>query len=373
MFCPECGIRATDAQKFCTKCGTALATHRVPAPASSRPEQPRSSVEPPPLPTQVLQPALSASIAVGAPKPVYASFGRRVAAFVIDYFFVVFAIGFIAGFIGALRPHGDSSVLPLIMLVLLLLYKPGMEGSSLQATLGKMALGIKVTSLAGSRLNFLHATGRTFAQLLSAAILYVGFLMAGFTKRRQALHDLVAGTLVVRKDCTPEEIADAPSAPAGDDAVLVILVVFAGIALIGILAAIAIPAYQDYTIRAQVTEGLNAAEPYKVAVSEAALQGTSLSDVNSETLQVPTAVGSRYVASAKVDSGVIVITYGGAAHNGISGKDLLLIPGLSESGIVWTCGRKPLPAGAVPAVQKDLSAYTTVADKYLPMACKPTG
>ena len=86
-------------------------------------------------------------------------------------------------------------------LLLYWLYFAALESSRRQATLGKMALGIKVTDLAGGRIGFGRATGRYFAKYLSAAILMIGFVMAGFTARKQALHDLVAGTLVV--DRTP--------------------------------------------------------------------------------------------------------------------------------------------------------------------------
>jgi uncharacterized RDD family membrane protein YckC len=61
-----------------------------------------------------------------------------------------------------------------------------------------MALGIRVTDLDGGRISFGRATGRYFGKILSGLILGIGFLMAAFTERKQALHDLLAGTLVVR-------------------------------------------------------------------------------------------------------------------------------------------------------------------------------
>ena len=78
------------------------------------------------------------------------------------------------------------------------LYEACMESSAYQATIGKKALGLKVTDLDGRRLTFMHATGRYFAKILSALICYVGFFMVGFTERKQGLHDMVASTLVVR-------------------------------------------------------------------------------------------------------------------------------------------------------------------------------
>jgi len=78
------------------------------------------------------------------------------------------------------------------------LYFALMESSSYQATLGKMVLSIKVTDMAGQRISFLRATGRTLAKIISGAILLIGYIMAAFTERKQALHDIIAQCLVVR-------------------------------------------------------------------------------------------------------------------------------------------------------------------------------
>jgi len=75
-------------------------------------------------------------------------------------------------------------------------YRAGMESSRFQGTLGKMAVQIKVTDLAGDRISLERASGRYLAKFLSTISLGVGYLMAGFTPRKQALHDRVAGTLV---------------------------------------------------------------------------------------------------------------------------------------------------------------------------------
>jgi uncharacterized RDD family membrane protein YckC len=77
------------------------------------------------------------------------------------------------------------------------IYYAGTQSSQQQATIGKAALGIFVTDLDGSRITFWRATGRFVASYLSAFILLIGYLIQPFTRRRQALHDLIAGTLVV--------------------------------------------------------------------------------------------------------------------------------------------------------------------------------
>lgn len=78
------------------------------------------------------------------------------------------------------------------------IYEAAMESSSKQATIGKMALGLKVTDMEGRRISFARASGRHFAKFISGMILLVGYIMAGFTQRKQALHDMIAGTLVQR-------------------------------------------------------------------------------------------------------------------------------------------------------------------------------
>ena len=74
-----------------------------------------------------------------------------------------------------------------------------MESSKFQGTIGKLALGIIVTDMEGNKISFGRATGRYFGKFVSAIILYVGFMMAGFTEKKQGLHDILASTLVWKK------------------------------------------------------------------------------------------------------------------------------------------------------------------------------
>jgi uncharacterized RDD family membrane protein YckC len=77
-------------------------------------------------------------------------------------------------------------------------YFSWMESSKFQATLGKMAMGIVVTDTNGQRISFGRATGRYFAKYISGFLLAIGYIMAAFTERKQALHDMIAGTVVSR-------------------------------------------------------------------------------------------------------------------------------------------------------------------------------
>jgi uncharacterized RDD family membrane protein YckC len=85
----------------------------------------------------------------------------------------------------------------LLIIIMQWLYYALMESSAKQATLGKLALGIVVTDLSGKRITFGRATGRYFGKILSGMIMCIGYIMAGFTERKQALHDIMAGCLVV--------------------------------------------------------------------------------------------------------------------------------------------------------------------------------
>ncbi len=87
----------------------------------------------------------------------------------------------------------------LFSIVLQWLYFSIMESSKYQGTLGKIALNIKVTDYQGERISFLRATGRYFSKIISALIFMIGYIMAGFTAKKQALHDIIAETYVIKK------------------------------------------------------------------------------------------------------------------------------------------------------------------------------
>ena len=142
----------------------------------------------------------------------YGGFWIRVVAFIIDAIIVrvvVAPVGIMFGGLGLAGgmmsgfPHRGLAILGGGVTFILLvfgnwLYEAFMESSSYQATLGKMIFGMKVTDLNGNRISFERATGRHFAKWLSGLILFIGYIMVGFTERKQGLHDLLAGTLVRR-------------------------------------------------------------------------------------------------------------------------------------------------------------------------------
>ena len=95
----------------------------------------------------------------------------------------------------------------LFSLVIMWIYYSVFESSKKQATLGKMAVGIKVTDLHGNRIGFGRASGRYFGKFISAMIIGIGYLMAAFTNKKQGLHDMMAGCLVVNRSAGPDSIS----------------------------------------------------------------------------------------------------------------------------------------------------------------------
>jgi uncharacterized RDD family membrane protein YckC len=197
MFCKRCGLKVEEGNSFCQACGQEVA-----------PSTPGTSV--------------ATSAPVTAPLP-YAGFWIRFVASLIDglilgipFTLVVIVLMFFLGGFGlmmrgnAVDPQAAAALAGPLLLGLLLgglffmglewLYFAGMESSERQATFGKAAMSVRVTDLEGRRLSFGHATGRFFSKIISGMIpLAIGYIVAGFTAKKQALHDMIAGTLVLRK------------------------------------------------------------------------------------------------------------------------------------------------------------------------------
>lgn len=136
----------------------------------------------------------------------YAGFWKRFAATIIDLIIMaigIFAIVFVFGIImiagGTEDPAALEGMGSSLGLILGWIYFAVTESSPKQGTLGKMALGIKVTDLGGNRIGFGKATGRHFGKIISYIILLIGFIMVAFTQKKQGLHDMMAGCLVVNK------------------------------------------------------------------------------------------------------------------------------------------------------------------------------
>ncbi len=307
----------------------------------------------------------------------HAGFWMRFAAYIIDgiilsvvswvFMIVLFiALGF------SRDPEGQGWLLALFYVVAIAsqwLYFALFQSSGLQATPGKMALGIMVTDERGGRVGFARATGRYFAKIISGMILYIGFMMAGWTSRKQALHDLIAGTCVVRKaslgnrdaegDGNAARVAPSAGMPGWAIAVVAVGAAFFLICVLAIVAAIAVPLYLEYAQQAQTTE--------MVAIARKTQH--KLDRYRARTGRWPTpgaiAAFNRYAASrapvGRYTSRIQVRACSGArceieaflrsrgVESTIAGRTLTL--STSDGGRTWRCGpggEAPLPASALP-------------------------
>ena len=212
FFCTRCGAQNAAGAQFCGKCGAALNTAVVPAQMAAGIAAPIAA--PPAANSYPPVAAYPGAVPYQPAAPFggvrYGGFWIRFVAAIIDGIIVQvvvmplsFVAGGVSGFAGVMGgvPRSGLPILGgLIGFVIGVfgtwLYEALMESSTRQATLGKMVFGMKVTDLGGNRISFGRATGRHFGKWVSALILGIGYIMAGFTERKQALHDMLAGTLV---------------------------------------------------------------------------------------------------------------------------------------------------------------------------------
>ena len=141
---------------------------------------------------------------IAAPsEPAFAGIWRRLAALLIDLLLLACVEGVLGALLVLVSPDtANTSRLISVSAAISWAYFALLESSPAQATLGKIALGIKVTDAGGGAITFRRASVRYFCKSLSTLVLGVGWLLAAFTPRRQALHDLLSGTLVVRAGAT---------------------------------------------------------------------------------------------------------------------------------------------------------------------------
>jgi uncharacterized RDD family membrane protein YckC len=137
----------------------------------------------------------------------YANVWKRFVASLIDgivLYIVQALVGFALGLVigGAAGEQGAGAavlVATVAGIVISWLYYAIQESSPKQATIGKQAMGLVVTDMNGEKISFAKASIRSFAKYLSAIILAIGYIMAFFTEKKQGLHDMIAGTLVIQK------------------------------------------------------------------------------------------------------------------------------------------------------------------------------
>ena len=207
IYCSRCGAQNSALARFCANCGTAFPAElqQQPAPTDAREISPRPQ-------SPAAQVAPSVSYPQSSAATLYGGFWIRFVAVVIDALVILIVVLplsaimalmiAVAGKVVSMPAFGVHLVRVIAGLGFSTcanwIYEAALESSTKQATLGKMALGLKVTDLDGRRISFARATARHFSKILSGMIMLIGYIMAGFTERKQALHDVIAGTLVER-------------------------------------------------------------------------------------------------------------------------------------------------------------------------------
>ncbi len=130
--------------------------------------------------------------------PEYAGFWIRVAASLLDSLIII-VIGFVIVLPVIMINESLLSAMSFVLYPAYFLYYPIMESSRHQATFGKKAVGLMVTNESLEPISFMTALGRNLGKILSALILYIGYIMVAFTEKRQGLHDIISHTLVIKK------------------------------------------------------------------------------------------------------------------------------------------------------------------------------
>ena len=267
--------------------------------------------------------------------PIFAGFWRRAAAIIVDS--LILAIPSYA--LNAMGMH--AAVALMLNVAIGVAYYAGLHSSNMQATIGKRAFGIKVTDLEGKRIGIGRAVGRYFATWLSTLTLCIGWVMAGLTPKRQALHDKICKTLVVDRQTEPDQIADANGVmevtwPVWVTVIVLFVLPFVG----GILAAIAIPVYQDRVTRAQVVQVMAQAEEVKKEVADAIVTRQALRTG-------PRPGSSPLVQSINVEAnGQITITF---TERPLHGGKVFFAP-LSVKTGEWRCWAEGVPPKYMGAV-----------------------
>jgi uncharacterized RDD family membrane protein YckC len=222
MFCSKCGAQLAEGTAFCGACGqpTGGVPHAAATPTVAVGGAAGNTIAVYGSPGSV-SPYTPSAVPVVLASP-YAGFWLRFLAYIIDgvvigIVFGIFALLVVAivgvGYFRTMSEgmSGEDSTFPAALMSIIFLaaavslvgnwlYFAWMESSQYQGTLGKMALGLTVTDLQGRRVTFARASGRFFAKLITGMIpLGIGYIMAGFTEKKQALHDMIASCLVLRK------------------------------------------------------------------------------------------------------------------------------------------------------------------------------
>lgn len=321
MYCAKCGYNNPATALSCKNCEI-----KLPAPAlkTAVPDKPAALV--------------------------YAGFKVRLLAAFLDFLLilaglilVILVIASLIAFTG--RDHllkNELFTTPLIILaiVLPLLYFILLEAGSHGATLGKRWLNIKVQDLKGQRLSIKRSAARLFAHTLSHLPLQLGFLIQPFTPRKQTLHDLISGCVVIYA---------SESKKISVFASILVIVVALLVPVLAFFATAGIPIYQQYIQDVQIRNALKTAKSASVAVSRFyASNGRVPADLLDTGNSIKT---SPHVAGIMInpENGELTVYLSELVRKGIRNKHLLLTPTLAaDQSINWKCHSNDIEARYLP-------------------------
>lgn len=281
----------------------------------------------------------------------YAGFWRRFAAAILDLLILLLPMSVLTIVVALITGPKSraTSIADLSIPVVLWLYFAMMESSGGQATVGKRVFGVRVSDLEGDRLSFLRASARFFSKIFSILSLGLGFLVVPFTRRKQALHDVVTSCLVVRRETTTADLKQhgfaRPLAP-GRVVALVLAAVFIPAAAAG--SAVAVPFYQDYLVRSKLKDAIESGRAATFNVTAYMLQHKAMPRTLEEARAT---LSSPHLRGAEITrNGTIVLTL---AIDKLEGKRIAFVPSTQkQEKIVWTC------------------TSDEIAQRYLPRQCR---
>ena len=269
------------------------------------------------------------------PPKEYAGFWRRFVGFSLDSIVLMLPYALLVYLLTDYWGINIVVASALSTLLLAFIYE-GYMISRRGTTFGKDWVGIRVLrNSSGENLSFVRAGTRSLARYLSWLTVYVGFLIQPFTKHRQALHDFVVDSVVVRVG-------------AGRGSILPIAIIFLVVLVFGMVAAVALPAYDDYMSRSRVVTGVQLLQSLKGAASKHITEKQMVPE-SVDSLGVPIQRESYFQEVAVDRSGALYVEFNKDAGSQLAGKHVVLLPYMTKDGFLWACGSTDVKPHLLPA------------------------
>ena len=328
MYCEQCGYNNPPTEKFCRNCERDLSAGII-KPGRSTPSP------------QLIKNA----------QLIYAGFWVRFIASLLDVLLLAVCLILIAfAFAGLIALTGRDSIvqnpatktfLYWAIIIASVLYHVLMESGPGGATLGKRWMNIRIVDTEGKRLTVVRALSRLLARLLTFLTLYIGFLLQPFTRRKQGMHDMLAGTLVVQ-DSENKKISIMAS--------LLVLLFTLLVPVVALFSTAGLPLYQQYVLKVQLNNGMQVGQKATQAIA-AFYRGhgrvpVQIADADSSIKT------THHVSAIEINqqNGELTLTFSNHAGKQISNKHLLFTPALAaDHTISWQCHSSDLESRLLPA------------------------